>query len=209
MSVPAPKFFYFDLGNVLLLFDHRRAASQMAAVAEVSAESVWEAVFESDLEWRFEAGELNHVDFYEQFCAAIGSRPNMDCLHLAAADIFSVNEPLVPIVSALERAGHRLGILSNTNIVHWNFVSDGRFRVVCDFFKTFALSFKIGAMKPHASIYRAAIKMAQVPPEQIFFIDDRPENVAGARMCGMDAVLFTTAEKLVSDLQDRGVRVSV
>ena len=30
-----PAFFYFDLGNVLLDFDHRRAAQHMAAVAQV------------------------------------------------------------------------------------------------------------------------------------------------------------------------------
>ena len=41
-------FLYFDLGNVLLYFDHRLACQQMGAVAGVSAETVWEVVFASD-----------------------------------------------------------------------------------------------------------------------------------------------------------------
>ena len=60
-------FLYFDLGNVLLRFDHEIACQQMAKVAAVSADRVREIVFESGLELQYERGELSTDEFYEEF----------------------------------------------------------------------------------------------------------------------------------------------
>ena len=45
-----PRFLYFDLDNVLLKFDHHLAARQMAEVAGLTEDRVWDLVFGSDLE---------------------------------------------------------------------------------------------------------------------------------------------------------------
>jgi HAD superfamily hydrolase (TIGR01509 family) len=200
------RFFYFDLGNVLLLFDHHKAARQMAEVAGTTSEKVWEVVFGSDLEWRYESGEVSSVDFYRAFCGQTASAPDFDDLQLAAADIFELNVPIVRIVTGLRAGRNRLGILSNTNQAHWQFVSDGRYAIIPRYFEQIALSYEIRSMKPQESIYAAATQLAGVPPQEIFFVDDRPENVAGAREFGFDAVLFTTARQLAQDLTRRGVR---
>ena len=42
MSSNRIRFLYFDLGNVLLTFDQRKAARQMADVAGITPEKVWE-----------------------------------------------------------------------------------------------------------------------------------------------------------------------
>jgi putative hydrolase of the HAD superfamily len=69
----SPQFLYFDLGNVLLWFDHHLAARQMAAVAGVAEERVWRLVFEGELEQRYEAGEIGDREFYEIFCREIAA----------------------------------------------------------------------------------------------------------------------------------------
>jgi len=112
------------------------------------------------------------------------------------------------IVARLELARQRLGILSNTNEAHWQFVSGGRFELLCHGWEQFALSFQLRALKPHAEVYRRAAELAAVEPAKIFFVDDRPENVAGALQAGFDAVPFTTAARLAEDLAQRGVRFS-
>ena len=40
---------------------------------------------------------------------------------------------------------------------------------------------------------------------QIFFVDDRPENVDGARQAGFDAVLYEGATHLAKALRRRGL----
>jgi HAD superfamily hydrolase (TIGR01509 family) len=60
-------------------------------------------------------------------------------------------------------------------------------------------------MKPAEPIYAAASRLAQVAPERIFFVDDRSENVAGARDYGFQAVLYESAIQTANDLRRLGV----
>ena len=201
-----PRFIYFDLGNVLLFFDHRRAARQMGIVAGVPEEDVWRIVFASELHNTYEAGGFTTAEFCEEFCRVSKTRPELDPLMYAAADIFTLNVPIVPIVSQLHAAGYRLGLLSNTNESHWRFVSQGRYALIPHYFPVQALSFRLQVMKPDKRIYERAAEMAGTEPEGIFFTDDRPENVAAAREVGLDAVLFQGPQQLAADLRARGVR---
>jgi FMN phosphatase YigB (HAD superfamily) len=201
-----PRFIYFDLGNVLLFFDHHIAARKMAALAGIPEELAWKIVFEGDLELSYEAGQINSREFYEEFCRATKTRPDFDALLHASSEIFEVNPRIVPIVAHLHAAQYPLGILSNTSEAHWHYLSRGRYAVIEYFFAIHALSFEIGAMKPDPRIYMEAARLAGVPPEEIFFMDDRPENVAGALTAGFDAVLFENARQLASELRARGVR---
>jgi glucose-1-phosphatase len=200
-----PRFVYFDLGNVLLNFDHPLACRQMGAVAGVPAEQVWQVVFDSGLNLRYERGEINDQQFYEAFCEQTGTRPDPAELNRAGSDIFSLNVPIMPIVAALDGAGYRLGILSNTGSAHWNWCAKGRYGIIVHPFKVHALSFEIGAVKPDAKIFAAAAKLAGVNPEEIFFTDDIAGHVAGARAAGFDAVQYTGAAALAEELRKRGV----
>ena len=200
-----PKFIYFDLGNVLVYFDHWIACRQMAQVAGITPEQVWQVVFESDLEHRYESGQVDDRHFYDAFCQATGTRPDYDQLLIAGSDIFRLNHSLLPVVAQIDGAGYRLGILSNTSPAHWAWVTAGRFGIVNLAFDRAALSYEIGACKPEPKIYAAAAELAGVRPQEIFFVDDMPENVAAARQAGFDAVLYTTTPQLVDDLHRRGV----
>jgi putative hydrolase of the HAD superfamily len=199
-----PSFFYFDLGNVLLLLDREKAARQIAGVAGVSPERVREVLFDGLAE-PYERGEMDSRQFYDVFCEQIGTRPDYDALKLAASDMFALNIRMIPLVSALQRVGLRLGLLSNTNEMHWRYIGT-RYKVISSVFERFALSFEIGAIKPEREIYTAASEIADVAPEEIFFTDDQPELVEAAREAGFDAVEFTGPAALSDELRKRGVR---
>ncbi len=202
-----PSFIYFDLGNVIVNFDHHRGARQMAEVAGVSEEVVWRVVFESDLELEYERGAISTHEFYEAFCDQTDSRPDQSDLLHAAADIFELNEPIVPILQRLHRDGHRLGILSNTNEAHWDFIVSGRFPIVNELFELYALSFEMRLAKPDLAIYQQAARLAGVACGDIFFTDDRIENVEGAITAGCDATHFVRADQLRQQLRDRSLRL--
>jgi len=123
----------------------------------------------------------------------------------AAAEIFELNLPVLPIVAQLRQAGYPMGILSNTCETHWEYCRR-HYRIVSEGFGVYALSYKLGAVKPDAAIFHAAAELAGCRPEEIFFVDDIAGHVAGARAVGFDAVQFTTAEGLASDLRQRGIR---
>jgi putative hydrolase of the HAD superfamily len=203
-----PKFIYFDLGNVLLNFSHPRMCRQMAEVAGLSEEAVFQALFGSDLELDYERGRVTTPEFYEQFCTATGTRPDFDRLTHAACDIFTAHVGTKRVLSQLLAAGYRLGLLSNTNEMHYNYFARGRFALIPTAFEQLVLSFEVGAIKPEPQIFQAAIEKAGVLPEEIFFTDDIAGHVEGARAAGIDAVQFTTPAALLDALLERGVRVS-
>jgi putative hydrolase of the HAD superfamily len=203
-----PAFIYFDLGNVLLSFSHERMCRQMAAKAGVEPEVVRRALFEAaggpSVQWRFERGDLNALLVYEHFCEAVGARPDMEELFAAGCDMFAEIKESVAIVERLAAAGARLGIMSNTNPIDWAFVTSGPFPFLSRCFEQRVLSFKVRAMKPERAIYDTAVARARVPASEIFFTDDREENVEGALAAGLDATRFTSPEQLREELRTRG-----
>lgn len=203
-----PKFIYFDLGNVLLHFDHHRGCRQMADVAGVDAEQLWQVIFETDLAARYERGQIATEEFYEELCQRIGVRPPYDELVAAGAAIFELNTPMVPVVGALLAAGYPLGLLSNTNPMHWEYVTEGRYIMIPGVFNAVVLSFRVGSMKPDRAIYEAAIEQAGAEPGEIFFVDDIAGHVEGARAAGLDAVQYTTPGAVVEELRRRSVVIN-
>jgi len=148
---------------------------------------------------------LSAREYHDAICQKIGRTVDFDATCKAASEIFELNLPVVPLVSQLHAAGYRTGVLSNTCTTHWDYCR-ARYRILSDAFDVHALSFQLGEVKPNREIYLAAAELAGVSPHEIFFCDDLPENVEGARTAGFDAVLFTTAAALSDALRQRGVR---
>jgi putative hydrolase of the HAD superfamily len=74
-----------------------------------------------------------------------------------------------------------------------------------DYFAAFFSSCFLGVRKPDAGIYRLALRIAQRPPEECVFIDDRSLNLECARELGMRTILFQNAAQLRNDLGRIGV----
>jgi glucose-1-phosphatase len=197
------RFFYFDLGKVLLDFDMAKMVRQMSDVSGAPVERISEAMFEGGLQRQIESGEISDDEFYEAFCRQTGTRPDLDRLRLAASDIFEINAAIVPLVTQFRAAGHRMGILSNTCRSHWEFCV-GRYRILTALFDLAALSFEIHAVKPEPAIFLAAAQRAGCEPNEIFFVDDTPGHIEGARAAGFDAVAFLSPPQLAAELRRRG-----
>jgi glucose-1-phosphatase len=204
-AMQTPRFLYFDLGNVLLKFDHHLACRQMGEVAGVPAERVWDVMYAGDLGRRYEAGEVDDREFFEIFCRQTDTRPDCEALLLAGSAIFTPNVSVYPVVNGLITAGHRLGILSNTCHAHWAYCYPRGYALLSRGFEVYALSYELKACKPSPKIYEGAARLAGVSPREIFFVDDVAGHVTGAREAGFDAVQYTTTPRLVADLRARGI----
>ena len=209
-----PQFLYFDLGNVLATFSNERMLRQMAEVAGLEEAAVGELLMptgtSSDPQWRFEAGEFSPEEYYEFFCQQTGTHPPRAALELAASDMFAPIDSTLELAARLKAAGHRLGILSNTNAWHWRFVLGdgdqvGLMPELREIFEIEVTSFAARSMKPDRDIFACAIERAGVAASSIFFTDDRPENVAGAQEMGIDAVQFLSTDQLIKELEKRGI----
>jgi FMN phosphatase YigB (HAD superfamily) len=198
-----PKFIYFDLGKVLIDFSFEQMCRQMGRAAGIEPGQV-QAVLAAGLQTDYETGRLDSRAAHEVFCRETGTRPDFEAFSLACNDIFAPIDSMLPVVAQLYQAGYRLGILSNTCEGHWNHCLR-RYTTLREFFSVYALSFQIGAAKPSAAIFCNAAELAGCRPEEIFYTDDIPGHVAGARGAGLDAVVYTSTAELVTELRKREV----
>lgn len=193
----------FDMGNVLVRFSHERMCEQIGALCGRSGSDIRSCLIETGLQWEFERGRCDERAFHQRLEATTDRRIPIDELRHAASDIFEPNDEVVSIVRSLKRAGHRLVLLSNTSIAHYEFIR-GRWDLL-DPFDEFVLSYEVGAIKPEPAIFDAALAAIRCRPDEAFYTDDIPAYVEAGRACGLDAEVFTTAGALRQQLAARGV----
>ncbi len=204
------KFVFFDLGNVILKFDHSLVVGQVAELCEISPGTVHALLFEPphDLENRFERGELDAGQFHDRFCQLAGVAIDRESLLHALSDIFWINGSVLPVVSQLAALRFPMAILSNTCSAHWEHAQNN-YGFLGQLFSDAILSYQEKCMKPDAKIYESAIELAKqrvgCSAAEVFFTDDKQENIDAARMAGIDAEIFTDSVNLVNQLVSRGV----
>jgi glucose-1-phosphatase len=195
-----PEFVYFDLGNVLVNFDHAIAVRQVAELTGVATDKVRHLIFESGLQDKYETGLVSSQEFVVQVERALNMPLDQQKLLDAISSIFHPNLEILEPLRWLRERGFRLGVLSNTCEAHWQWLKRQQYPILDDWFELDVLSFEVGAMKPSPVIYQKAAEMAGVRPESIFFTDDRSDNIAAAINAGWTAVQFTNAKQLQSHL---------
>ena len=100
---------------------------------------------------------------------------------------FSLYDDVAPVLAALNRSGYRLGLISNTHRCLRSFQSHFELSGLI----TAAISSsEHGHNKPHPSIFRTALRLLQVPPEEAVMVgDNMKQDIEGALGVGMRAVL--------------------
>lgn len=104
-------------------------------------------------------------------------------------------------IRTLREAGFTIGILSN--LPHPIAASLRDTPGFLEHFDHITFSCDLRLFKPQAEIYEHSFRGLNVAPEETLFIDDKQENVAGARAAGMNAELFTTWEEFAGEVPGR------
>ena len=134
-------------------------------------------------------------------------RPIASASKLQSATSSSRSRQCGSSAGRLATAGNRLAILSNTNRLQWEFISDGHYPLFAlgkptSAFDWAILSYEVEAMKPDRAIYDAAIQRAGVAATKCFSPTTGWRTSEGARAVGIDAVQFVDSDGLVTQLRD-------
>ncbi len=192
-----PDFVYFDLGNVLLYFDHSLSMRKMAKVADIAADQMHSIVFDGNLQIEYESGWISGSQFVSRISDTIGRELDVADMLQAAADMFIPNPHILPVLERIRGLGIPMGLLSNTCEAHWNWIGERGYPQVHGWFAPVILSYEVRSMKPDAHIYLEAQRHAGHDASRIFFTDDRAENVDAARKAGWRAEVFVNADRLM------------
>ncbi len=184
MRIPKSHALIFDLGRVLVTFDHQRCYQKLADLTATTPEQV-RTVVEDGIRPRFDRGQMTVDDVRRYLQVRLGGTLARADLVLAWADVFDpVPEMLTWLKSLSKRV--RLALLSNTDAIHLPWVEE-KFGFL-HFFEQRVLSYEVGSIKPEAEIYQAALRALRLPAPACCFIDDISAYAEAARAQGMTAV---------------------
>lgn len=204
MNKPNIKVVVFDLGNVLIPFNHTIAAARFNEISTGAGERYLMFYKEHYEKHRnFERGDISENDFIDFCLDYMNLNIEHETFGRIASEIFTVNTNVTELLPLLAK-NYRLMLLSNTNSMHREY-GWGHYDFLQHFEKLF-LSHEVRAVKPEPAIYQAVIDYTKEAPASHFFIDDVAEYIQGARNAGWHGAQFTVYEQLVSDLKSSGVK---
>jgi len=198
----------FDLGNVLVDFDHRIAAKRISKFSDKAPEDIFNLFFDSNLTELFEEGKISPQDFFAGVKETLNSPLKYEEFLPIWNEIFFLSEKnraVYNLAKSLDKS-YKLAMLSNINILHHQYLRD-RFPMF-DIFPHIITSYEVGARKPKGQIYKKAIELLGAAPEEVFYTDDRPELVDSAKALGINGFVFRSADQLKKDLGSAGVTIN-
>ena len=95
-----------------------------------------------------------------------------------------------------------VGALSNTIAEHAAYLEAYG---VYDLFNPCILSHEVGMRKPESGIYKLALELLGIRPENCLFVDDLEANLQAAKALKMQTHLFTDRENFLQALARRGL----
>jgi len=194
------KTIFFDIGNVLIFFDHNKMCQQISKLGGIDNDLMVKLMRQyGDL---YERGAVSSQTLHQEV-AKTASKPLAleEFLH-AMSDIFQPNQPTIEIALELKKKGHPLFVLSNTCEAHFLYLYNH-----FDFFKLFdgyVLSYEVQARKPEKKIFQKALEIASCSAKDCFYTDDILDYVETARSLEIDAEHYTSSSTLLTHLSHRG-----
>lgn len=186
---------FFDIGNVLVGFDHHRIWQRLADFSPYSPQEIQQRIQETRLMPLHETGKLSPQQLFHAFQQQIrlDTALSYQRFSLLWADIFWENLPMIDLAQKL-RAHYMVGLLSNTGEIHWNWLVS-RFAIFRQI-DLRILSFQVGCMKPDPQIFQEAIRQAHVQPEQCAYLDDIQAYIETSRKLGMYGIHVQSPEQV-------------
>ena len=190
----------FDMGGVFInTFDHS-ARQSMAQRYGISEKELDRIVFHNSLSADAEKGLYSKEELLERMAQQVGI--TLEDATAFYMEYFSKDEEdaeLVAFVRTL-KPHYKLGLLSNAYPGTREWMQE--YHTFLDLFEISFFSAEAGMRKPEPEFFRLILDAMQVEPQKTLFVDDFPENIAGAQQLGMQTVWYTDREKCIPLLKD-------
>ncbi len=186
------KAIVFDVGGVLL--DNAWPAMLEHYTTHLNVEQGRFVEVYEDIVNEWQSGSIREEVFWERMCRRLErNMPKSESLWLDGfKKAYKEKDDVFKLIKSLKEKGYKIGLLSNTEVPIMHFLIEKQYQ----HFDVFIYSCGIGLIKPDREIYEETAKQLTVLPEETIFIDDKEENVEGAKKIGMIGVQFKDAKQL-------------
>ena len=196
---------FFDLGNVLLFFDHRLIHDRLSANSlRKNIEEINKIELASLID-AYETGDYSSLEFFEKMNAVFRFHRFYDFNSFRNdwSDIFWENTELISLLPELKKK-YQLGIISNTNEMHIVFLRE-RFPYLFKQFDHLIYSYELHRRKPSREIFEGALSMAKAQSSESFYLDDNDAYVDAARVLGFNAFRYVGFSALLDIFREENI----
>ena len=199
MNPVPPRALLFDLGGVIMGLDWDRCFEHWAAASGARAEALRSRYSFDAAYRRHEVGEIGELDYYRSLRESLGIELTDAQWAEGWAAVFT--DEIEPVTRLVAQVKDRVPVyaFSNTNHAHRRAWA-GRFAAAVALFREVFTSCEMGLRKPERESFHRVAERIGLPPGEILFFDDTPENVEGARRAGLQAVLVRSPEDVAKAL---------
>jgi putative hydrolase of the HAD superfamily len=186
----------FDWGGVLIENPAETIVAYCSRVLRVTPALFAEQF--AEVEPAFQIGAMSEEEFWTIVCARLGvPTPTVRSLWGAALrHAYRPRPEMFAFAASLRRRRIPTALVSNTELPALDLYRErheGAFDQVI-------LSCLEGMRKPFPEIYRLTAERLGVLREEVLLIDDREENVEGARRAGLKAILFRSSAETIANV---------
>ena len=182
------KVIVFDLGGVVLDYDHRITSKKLSDISSKTEEEMYEYIFKSGIEKLYDTGKISSEEFYKSAKDYLKIDISFEAFSEIWSDIFFEKPEMNDFITNIDSNTYKKFVLSNTNELHFEYCMN-HYPIMKSFDEYF-VSYKLGMIKPNLSIYEHLIKNSFCKPEEILFIDDKKENVTVASQVGIKTIEY-------------------
>ncbi len=170
-----------DIGGVLIDVDFSKFF-QKVGVPSREIPKVIDSVNHSDFFDAFERGKVSEEEFRHEMSNHLRVSVTKDLFEMAWNAVLLRSFPGVEKVVSNLRSNMPVCLLTNSNSIHMRHMLENY-----SWFKGLHIlaSHELGLRKPETEIYERAVNTLNLTPEHILFVDDRSENVKGAKEVGL------------------------
>jgi putative hydrolase of the HAD superfamily len=203
------KLFVFDLGNVILPFEHRQIAVKLHEKSEkktaISPDEIFKFLFDraNGLVNIYETGQMSSSEFFNRLKEHYRLAMGFDEFKGIWNPIFYENLQVTDAIIYLKSKGYPVFLLSDTNELHFTYITE-TYPVVHNM-DEWILSFRVGVKKPDKRIYDVIFEKTDVDRGDVFYIDDIEKYVEAAKGFGIKGMVFRDADGLWQMLKENGI----
>lgn len=176
----------FDVGRVLVHYNHQATLEAVAAISNVTTTEL-RALF-SEIDQDLGLGNMSAADLH-QFLIEHAGVTGDEARFLQAYGVgIARNEAALAYALELQaRPDVTIGVISNTNQAHVLRLDDDVPEL--DELDLVIYSNEVGLLKPDPAIFELALELLEVEANQAIFVDDIAENAAAAQALGMAGIV--------------------
>jgi FMN phosphatase YigB (HAD superfamily) len=203
------KLFVFDLGNVILPFEHRQIAVKLHETSRIqdrfTPDDLFKFLFDMDrgLVNPYEEGLMSSVDFFAKLREKYKLELEYDEFKDIWNIIFQEDSEVNNAILYLKNKGYPVFLLSNTNELHFSYIME-RYPIVHSL-DEWILSYEVGAKKPKQKIFDTIFEKTDTARGEVLYIDDVQEYVEAAKNYGLQGLVFKNAKDVWELLKENSI----